>query len=563
MSIRGGAARLRAALAAGALLAWLASGAAAQVEPDWARFYDGPSHGFDDARTMTLDSNGNACVVGSSDGIGTGKDIAVVKYDPAGNLLWAARYDGADGLDDWAYAAVLDSRDVLYVAGETGTPGGGSDFTVVQFDPSGAAEWVYLYDGPAHGRDVAFDLALEESGGVFATGSSEGVGTGEDYVTIRLGPDGTAQWVKRFDGAGHATDQARTLAFHGDRVYVSGGSVGEGTDFDFLTLVYDKSGRQLWTAVYDGPASAYDMVYYQGSLSVDALGSVYVCGYSTGEDDTKDYAVIKYDATGAQRWTRRLAGDGMGNDDFANRLCLDDSSNVYVTGALYREATDHDIATVKYNSAGEQQWIAVQDGTAHGWDEGYDVLPGRAGEIYVLGRSPGTGGSTDFLILEYDSAGTPLWDARFSRAAGAYSWPFELERGGTGELYAAGWSFGTTTGADFTLVKYTEPATAAPDPSSPQARADPLTIQIRPNPFRLETSILYRQTEPGAVRAVIYDVSGRAVRALVDGFGLAGEHRLTWDGTDRSGRPVPAGVYWCALQSATGARGTEPVILVR
>ena len=48
----------------------------------------------------------------------------------------------------------------------------------------------------------------------------------------------------------------------------------------------------------------------------------------------------------------------------------------------------------------------------------------------------------------------------------------------------------------------------------------------------------------GRIQVRIYDIVGRRVRTLADRVFAAGEHTLTWDGTDDAGQKVPRGVYF-------------------
>jgi outer membrane protein assembly factor BamB len=57
----------------------------------WERRYDGPGHGYDSARALTIDSAGNVIVTGTSKGTSGVLDIATIKYDPEGNTLWVNR----------------------------------------------------------------------------------------------------------------------------------------------------------------------------------------------------------------------------------------------------------------------------------------------------------------------------------------------------------------------------------------------------------------------------------------------------------------------------------------
>jgi hypothetical protein len=60
---------------------------------------------------------------------------------------------------------------------------------------------------------------------------------------------------------------------------------------------------------------------------------------------------------------------------------------VFVTGASYDSGTYYDYATLKYNSAGVQQWVARYNGPANFWDYARALAIDAAGNIYVTGYS--------------------------------------------------------------------------------------------------------------------------------------------------------------------------------
>ena len=64
-----------------------------------------------------------------------------------------------------------------------------------------------------------------------------------------------------------------------------------------------------------------------------------------------------------------------------------------------------------------------------------------------------------------------------------------------------------------------------------------------PNPFNPSTSLRFSAPSTGRVAIRIFNVRGELVRTLLDGEVTAGEHRLTWDGTDTRGASVSSGVY--------------------
>ncbi|MFO7638831.1 MAG: SBBP repeat-containing protein, partial [bacterium] len=92
--------------------------------------------------------------------------------------------------------------------------------------PASAQTWVARYDGPAGDEDAARAIATDAEGNVYVTGASWGDGTGNDYATVKYGPDGAERWVTRYDGPAGGSDEATAIAVRGDRVAVTGGSAG-------------------------------------------------------------------------------------------------------------------------------------------------------------------------------------------------------------------------------------------------------------------------------------------------------------------------------------------------
>ncbi len=68
-----------------------------------------------------------------------------------------------------------------------------------------------------------------------------------------------------------------------------------------------------------------------------------------------------------------------------------------------------------------------------------------------------------------------------------------------------------------------------------------------PNPFNAGTIIVYAMPEEGAVKLEIFNILGRRVKLLVDGFRQAGRHEVCWDGTDEYGTVVGSGIFFYRL----------------
>jgi hypothetical protein len=87
--------------------------------------------------------------------------------------------------------------------------------------------------------------------------------------------------------------------------------------------------------------------------------------------------------------------------------------------------------------------------------------------------------------------------------------------------------------------------------------------QNYPNPFNPATRVRYEVPAPGTTVSLrIYDVTGRMVRTLEDGFVGPGLHVTHWDGTNEIGERVGSGVYFCRL-AAPGVSRTRKMVLLR
>jgi flagellar hook assembly protein FlgD len=63
------------------------------------------------------------------------------------------------------------------------------------------------------------------------------------------------------------------------------------------------------------------------------------------------------------------------------------------------------------------------------------------------------------------------------------------------------------------------------------------------------------------VQIVIYDVSGRQVRKLVDETKDAGPNFAVWDGTNDDNHRVGSGVYWSQMKVGSFISNKKMVVL--
>lgn len=88
--------------------------------------------------------------------------------------------------------------------------------------------------------------------------------------------------------------------------------------------------------------------------------------------------------------------------------------------------------------------------------------------------------------------------------------------------------------------------------SSNNDLVSPLITELQgnyPNPFNPTTSIRFSLRESSPVQMEIYNLAGQKVRTLLNANMAAGNHIVTWNGLDNSGKPVSSGVYFYKMSS--------------
>lgn len=196
-------------------------------------------------------------------------------------------------------------------------------------------------------------------------------------------------------------------------------------------------------------------------------------------------------------------------------------------------------------------------GTLQAWNgDVWETLPGFHGYVtamanihgvlYVSGRLTLEGGSSEVSVAAWDGQ---RWSTLGSGLdGGAYS---IVEQAGA--IYFGG-PFSAAGGkASFGIARWN--GTLPTPPSLP-----PLLSTGRPNPFLTTADFTFRLEHDGMVHVDVYDVQGREVVALVGGQRTAGVHPIHWDGRDRSGRNVPAGVYFVSVRSANGSVASRKIV---
>ena len=157
-------------------------------------------------------------------------------------------------------------------------------------------------------------------------------------------------------------------------------------------------------------------------------------------------------------WGSFYSSTGNFSIDKAQLVASDKQNNIVVTGVTNLSGNGDDITTIKYDSKGNQLWIAVFDGTGSYNDRPNGLVVDNDGSIIITGSSTGSGGTAaDFITLKYNKEGALLWKNIIASKGGIGDEGISVVVDGSGNIYATGSAAHIVTdnsGMDWVTVKY-------------------------------------------------------------------------------------------------------------
>jgi len=187
---------------------------------------------------------------------------------------------------------------------------------------------------------------------------------------------------------------------------------------------------------------------------IDGSGNI----YSTGSRDGK-CTTIKYNSAGIEQWAVSYT-EISSYYSTGVAIKLDNSGNIYVAGSdIFYDGTGYrvDFLTLKYNSHGIQEWVSKYINPVYNLeDDAISLAIDDSGNVYITGYRTGIGTGLDYAIVKYNSAGLQLWTAKYNGPGNYDDKVKSIAIDGSGNIMVSGSSSNNFDGTnnDYATVMY-------------------------------------------------------------------------------------------------------------
>jgi hypothetical protein len=218
----------------------------------WSRTFD---EGFNDyANSAIQTSDGGFVMVGNTRNgnnfVPMDYDVLIVKTDQDGAHIWSKRYGFT--LNDSAWSVQETPDGGLIITGSTQAVGAGGILLVIRTDEYGNLRWSRTFggEGNAWGRCVM----LTSDGGYIVTGGTSRASSDDtDVLLLKLDSSGRQLWMKTYGGA--MRDAGNYVHETSDGGFIVTGttrSYNDEANEDIYLLKTDANGNRIWSKTYGG-----------------------------------------------------------------------------------------------------------------------------------------------------------------------------------------------------------------------------------------------------------------------------------------------------------------------
>lgn len=468
----------------------------------------------------------------------------VLAQPQAPTIEWSRTYGGNsyDGCND---IKLLDDGGFVF-AGSTWSFGNGSvdDIWLVRTESDGDSMWSRTFGGT--GLDFCLSMDLTSDGGfILGGGTTLSGGQGVNCWIIKTDMNGDSLWSRIYRGT--RNDELRAVKQVSDGGYWTCGlsSWLDSIRTRAFMMRLDSLGDSLWCRPYGGSGILSSLVPFGD-------GSCIAAGHVINAAISRDNAwLLRVAANGDSLWSREYA---VGDDrSYFTRAIQSEDGNIVGFGYTANFSTEsYNFFLVKTNPQGDTLWTRIYNRPLFS-EQGSSIIQTQDGGFVLAGRSWANGGwDYNIRIIRTDDMGNTLWETTVG-GDGIDQSPHVISTSDGGYLLSANTDSYGSGWMDVWLVKFS-PEQAARTTPTPQ---NACLMSVFPNPFNSSAQISFTLPVTSRMSLRLYDVLGREVKLLMDETQTAGEHRVSFDGSNLS-----SSIYFCRMQ-AGNMQITRKIVLMK
>ncbi len=449
-------------------------------------------------------------------------DIYLTKRDLDGNFIWEAKFDQTDNTK-WEKATWVET-DNNGNAIVTGTLMSGysnpvnAASIVMKFSPQGTLLWRNVYENSFDGSYTKQCL-VDASNNIYVLGIGFN-GTGQSTKVVKFATDGSVTWTYyNFDGIGAPL----YFKFTRDNAIVITGRGISGSINGFAKL--DLAGVNKWSIAGVNSITT-------GDAAGDSEGNTYIITGLYGSNTQS--TLKKLNSTGNIIWENNFSIAGtrieIGSD---NLPVIAGFPNTGTAGASF----------IKVNQNGTLLWANLNADSTYILLAHAQMKLDQFNNAYLAASI-----MTHKAVCKVNSNGSSGWTVTIPTG-----YAQGIDFGSDNSVFVVG---GSTSGAGSggtgrILQSLTGISLNNLIPTKSWLG------NSYPNPFNPETAIRFGIASDGIYKLTVYDISGKVISILEDGFKKAGEYSMKFDGTG-----LASGMYFYMLEGNSFSE-TKKMILIK
>lgn len=206
---------------------------------------------FNTSHSVAQSEDGNYLFLGSTGGWGAiNGDIALVKTDTLGNIIWTKLY-GNDASEDGVSIHALNDNGSIFIGTTNDNSNGDYNIIVTRVDSIGEILWSKILGSPSW--DIAKEIIqLNDGGFAIASTTYESPFESGTFDLIKIDSVGNLLWETRFPH-GYSNIVGGIDELEDGTILIGGQGIQSGhTDIDMLMVKYSSIGDTLWSRYYGG-----------------------------------------------------------------------------------------------------------------------------------------------------------------------------------------------------------------------------------------------------------------------------------------------------------------------